>query len=104
MHTTGDGLVPNENEQAYASIVDDREQLLRQTFVHRAGHCTFTPAETIAAFNALVERVQTGCWPSLSPTTLNAAATGLGAPLNPQPAAFLRFKPAQFERPFAPRL
>src|SRR5258707_5581849 len=50
---SGDGLVLNQDEQAYASIVDDH-QLLREAFVHRAGHCTFTPAETVAAFNALV--------------------------------------------------
>src|SRR5215467_4788075 len=46
MHTTGDGLVANQDEQAYASIVEDRA-LLRQVFVHRAGHCTFTPTETV---------------------------------------------------------
>src|SRR5216684_440276 len=49
MHTTGDGLVVNEDEQAYASVVSSAgdNSLLRQVFVHRAGHCTFTPAETL---------------------------------------------------------
>ena len=28
--------------------------LLRQTFVHRAGHCAFTPAGTITAFQTLI--------------------------------------------------
>jgi dienelactone hydrolase len=44
MHTTGDGLVVPENEQAYRSAVDQagRANLLRQVFVHRAGHCAFT--------------------------------------------------------------
>ena len=44
MHTTGDGLVVPENEQAYRSAVDraGRRSLLRQVFVHRAGHCAFT--------------------------------------------------------------
>jgi len=64
MHTTGDGLVVPENEQAYRSAVDRAGdgRLLRQIFVHRAGHCAFTPAETITAVQALVNRVDTGRW------------------------------------------
>ncbi len=56
MHTSGDGLVVVQNEQAYASVVNaaDNGDLLRETFVHRAGHCTFTPAETITAFQTLL--------------------------------------------------
>ena len=99
MHTTGDGLVLNQDEQAYASIVDDRD-LLRQTFVHRAGHCTFTPAETIAAFNALVHRIDTHRWPALAPDALNDAAEALGPTFNVLPPAFLTFKPTPFPRPF----
>jgi hypothetical protein len=109
MHTTGDGLVLNQDEQAYASIVDDRD-LLRQTFVHRAGHCTFTPAETLAALGALIERVQTHRWPELSPSALNTSATkleGLNFQLDQNgvpvftPPAFLTFKPTEFPRPFS---
>ncbi len=59
MHTTGDGLVINENESAYRTIVDlaGNHNFLRQTFVSRAGHCAFTPAETIAAVGTLLTRV-----------------------------------------------
>src|SRR5262249_56209547 len=62
MHTTGDGLVVPENEQAYRSAVDRAGdgRLLQQIFVHRAGHCAFTPAETITAVQALVSRLDTG--------------------------------------------
>ena len=46
MHTTGDGLVVPENEQAYRDVVAEAgdSSMLRQIFVHRAGHCAFTPA------------------------------------------------------------
>src|SRR4029077_20089042 len=77
MHTTGDGLVLNQDEQAYASIVDDRA-LLRQVFVHRAGHCTFTPGETLTALGALIHRLDPRRWPDLSPSALNASAAALG--------------------------
>jgi pimeloyl-ACP methyl ester carboxylesterase len=103
IHTTGDGLVLNQDEQAYARIADERG-LLRQAFVHRAGHCTFTPAETIAALKALVRRLDTGFWSGVDPAALNAAANGLGvvnAALAPAPAAYIAFKPTAFPRPFS---
>jgi pimeloyl-ACP methyl ester carboxylesterase len=100
MHTTGDGLVVNQDEQAYASVVEDR-QLLRQTFVHRAGHCTFTPAETIAAFSALERRISSGRWSGLAPGELNAAAATLGPAFNIAPPSYIPFTPTAFPRPFS---
>ena len=100
LHTTGDGLVLNQDEQAYASIAEN-PSLLRQTFVHRAGHCTFTPAETIAAFSALVHRIDTHRWSGLSPAALNDAAAELGQPFNTAPPAYLTFTPTAFPRPFS---
>jgi pimeloyl-ACP methyl ester carboxylesterase len=113
MHTTGDGLVVPENEQAYRSAVDRAGdgRLLRQIFVHRAGHCAFTPAETITAAQALVRRLDTGRWDrsALDPASLNTQAAALGAQYNifqvgttvvPTAPAFLRFRPAPYLRPF----
>ncbi|MFZ0861477.1 MAG: prolyl oligopeptidase family serine peptidase [Candidatus Sulfotelmatobacter sp.] len=101
MHTTGDGLVSNQNESAYKDVVDEagNQRWLRRTFVHRAGHCTFTPAETVTALQNLIERLDNGRWPDLDPSTLNAEAAALG-PLNVAPPSFLRFEPAPFLRPF----
>ena len=102
LHTTGDGLVPVEDEQAYASVVRaaGRERYLRQTYVHRAGHCTFTPAETITAFQSLIHRLDTGSWGPLDPQTLNQKAAALGPVFNVLPPAFIPFHPAPFLRPF----
>ena len=101
MHTEGDGLVSNQNENAYRHTVEQagNEQLLRQIFVHRAGHCAFTPAETIAALENLLTRLNTGHWPNLQPDALNAEAAVLG-PLNVAPPSFFNFHPARYERPF----
>src|SRR5581483_2299338 len=74
MHTTGDGLVVNQDEQAYNSAVrqGDDANMLRQIFVHRAGHCTFTPGETVAAFQTLIHRIDHGTWGnSTDPSKLN---------------------------------
>ena len=106
MHTTGDGLVEVTDENAYASVVRSAgdNSMLRQVFVHRAGHCSFTPAETVSAFQTLVHRIDTGQWQdSTNPATMNSAATSLGSPFNFAPASFINFKPAQFLRPFDAR-
>jgi len=50
MHTTGDGLAVNQDEQVYASLANAKGKtgMLRQIFVHRADHCSFTPAEILS--------------------------------------------------------
>jgi len=86
MHTSGDGLVVPQNESAYQLVVDQAndDDFLRQTYVHRAGHCTFTPAETVTALGVLLNRLDTGRWSGLSPEDLNGIAAQLG-PLNTAP-------------------
>jgi pimeloyl-ACP methyl ester carboxylesterase len=101
LHTEGDGFVVNENESAYKDVVREagNGEFLRETFVHRAGHCEFTPAETVTALGNLIERLDTGKWSALDPADLNSEAAALG-PLNLAPPAFDLFKPAPFLRPF----
>jgi pimeloyl-ACP methyl ester carboxylesterase len=110
MHTTGDGLVIVPSEAAYASVVKSAGDLgqLRQVFVRRAGHCTFTEAETIAALEVLLKRLDSGSWDAaaLQPAALNAQALAQGAATNaffgfPAAPAFVSFSPAPFPRPFA---
>jgi hypothetical protein len=112
MHTTGDGLVENQDEQSYAKVVTQAgdAKLLRQIFVHRAGHCSFTPAETLTALSTLLHRVNTGKWSDTDDVGgLNQAAAALGPSLNifstggPSVAtapAFVAFDPTKFLRPF----
>ena len=111
MHTTGDGLVVPENEQAYRAVVDrdGNGNLLRQIFVNRAGHCAFTPAETLTALQTLLNRLSTGHWHVPSPAGLNAEATTFGPSLNvfasggslvPTAPEFISYTPTQYLRPF----
>jgi pimeloyl-ACP methyl ester carboxylesterase len=109
MHTTGDGLVVPENEQAYRSVVDraGNGNLLRQIFVARAGHCAFTPAETITAAQTLLNRLATGHWNVPSPAGLNSEATALGPQYNVYTGAtgtvapaFTAYFPPPYLRPF----
>jgi pimeloyl-ACP methyl ester carboxylesterase len=102
MQTQGDGLVVSEADSAYAAAVNAAGDgaLLRQTFVARAGHCTFTSAETIAALDALVSRLNSGTWSGLEPGTLNAVAAALGPTYNRNPPAFSAFAPGPFLRTY----
>ncbi len=107
VHSDGDGLVTPDNETAYADVVAwaGEDAFLRQVYVHRGGHCTFTIAETLTALDALMSRIETGSWPALDITKLNAAASALGPERNvlssgdPAEPAFAEFTPPGFLRP-----
>ena len=76
----------------------------------RAGHCAFTPAETITAAQTLLNRLATGHWNVPSPAGLNAEARALGAAnvftdpttgkLVPTAPAFTSYFPTPYLRPF----
>jgi hypothetical protein len=103
MHTTGDGLVVVQQEQPYARAARDAHDAsrLQQVFVHRVGHCAFSSAETITAFQSLLHRVDTNQWGSLAPAPLNTAAAALGPSYSAgQAPSFIAYRPAPFLRPF----
>jgi pimeloyl-ACP methyl ester carboxylesterase len=94
IHTTGDNLVPVEQENRFAARVraSGDGALLRQAFVERQGHCTFTTAETVAALHSLEHRVSTGRWDNVAtPVALQRSATALGL----DGAAYVPYYPAQ---------
>lgn len=113
MHTTGDGLCTPDHEHAYAEAVRaaGRAQLLRQLWVRRDGHCTFTIAETFTALDVLLARLDAGSWPATDADTLNRSAArqgeGSGVLVGPHgsggtatDAAFCEFAPWPFSRPY----
>ena len=116
LHTIGDGLVVPGNEAAYADAVaaaGDGDQL-RQLFVNRANHCFFTPAEQIAAFQLLFNRLGSGRWDSTSATAMDALAAAAGAKYNggrlpgatadlSAPPQFMAYTPPTFPREFDSR-
>ena len=96
LHTLGDGATSPSLENGYLQAVRSagRGADLVQAYVARAGHCDFTPAEQLAALEALRTRVETGRWTGSGPASLSARArsSGLG------PAAFVDRRPAPFLR------
>lgn len=108
LHTSGDGLVTPDNEQAYADVVGraGNEHLLRQLYLRRGGHCSHSSAEVIVTLGALVERIETGEWPDLDPDQLNTAAAALASELRATrdgqlaDPSFFSFTPPAFPRPY----
>jgi len=115
LHTTGDGLCTPDHEQAYADVVSaaGRADRLRQLWVRRDGHCSFTVAETLTALGLLEDRIGNGFWPDVSAAALNEAAVGLGARygiltspgggVSAMTPAFTEFAPWAFYRPYDAR-
>ena len=83
MSSTGDPYVWSSIDGSYAEAVHkaSRQDLLRLSYVHSAGHCAFTGAERVATFEVILERLDTGKWPDTSPAALNKRAVdaNLGA-------------------------
>jgi hypothetical protein len=118
MHSLGDGLVPVDHPGTYGDVVRwaGNHAFLRQLYIRRGGHCSFTPAETLTAFEALIQRIDTGAWPvRLDAEALNATAAALSPEYNAlsrtigsvaldrrgrlvEPA-FVEFTPPPFARP-----
>ena len=102
------------SENAYAKTVKDagRGNLLRQAYTERAFHCAFTPAEIVAALEALMDRVQTGVWHhGADAKSLQDRAIALGPEMNvhleddptkpiPTDPKFTKLQPGPFPRPF----
>jgi pimeloyl-ACP methyl ester carboxylesterase len=109
-HTTADGLVVPQDETAYADVVRSagKQDLLREAFVHRAGHCAFTSAEVISLIKVMLRRLNSSRWDdaSLRPAALNAAALALGSQDNAiggffaAPPSFVDYAPGPYPRPF----
>jgi hypothetical protein len=100
VHGTNDPQVPVESEQAYAQAVGrwGRPELLRNLFVGRPGHCAMAESELLACLQVLLERLDSGRWALLEPAEMNRRAALLGG----GPAAFARYSPGPFPRPYPP--
>jgi hypothetical protein len=92
LHTIHDPLVPVEMENSYASLVrpSGSNDLLRQAYVDRFGHCAFSASEIVAGVDAVGYRIATGRWDSVAePQKLEDVATNLGI----DQAAFVQYQP-----------
>jgi pimeloyl-ACP methyl ester carboxylesterase len=99
VHTIGDPLVPVQTESALRRAVSaaGSAPLLRQAYVDNAGHCTFSPAEQLAALHTLEDRLTTGSWQGTDPASLNARATAADPTT---PTRYVSYRPTPYLRPY----
>ncbi len=112
VHTVGDGLAPPEHERQYADQVGQNGDpaQLRQLYIPRGGHCTFTASEEIVALQVLLDRLDTGQWRSTDAAVLTRAAGEFGAAYQTVhlpsgdyqsvTPAFTEFAPGPYLRPY----
>lgn len=76
--------------------------LLRTTWVRSSRHSTQSPLERLAGFSVLVERLDTGRWPDISPDAMNARAARIrqASPLDLGPARFMASEAPDILRPW----
>ena len=119
LHSVGDGGAVPDQERWYAEQVrrQGRGDLIRQLYVERGQHCSFSAADEVVALQTLLARIDSGRWPGTSPRRLNArvgafdrrdqVVTDLSA-FDPDtrtferafmPPAFTRFTPPRPQRP-----
>jgi len=79
IHTNGDRAVPHGVLQGYESQIQTsgNQSLYRAALVDRAGHCNFSVAEVAAAVEVMMERLDSGHWPSTNAANLNRLADSL---------------------------
>lgn len=99
VHTTGDALVPVQTESALKRAVTaaGSSALLRQAYVDNAGHCTFSPAEQLAALHTLEDRLRTGRWVGTDPDALNSRARAADPTT---PTRYVPYRPTPYLRPY----
>lgn len=114
LHSVGDGGAPPDQERWYGHQVRRHGGggLIRQLYVERGQHCSFSAADEVVALQAVLERIDTGRWPSTSPHRSNEAVaafepayqvvTDLSTwpfPRAVMPPAFVRYTPPWPLRP-----
>lgn len=103
MHEIGDYQVPVSLVQGYDDQIraNGKGDLYRTAFVNAPGHCGFTAAESAAAIETMMHRLDTGEWGSTDPDQLN----DLAASLDDSPARFVHlgdYAQAKYNRVWVP--
>jgi len=102
-HTNGDAAVTVNLVEGYDRAIakNGYDKLYRRAFVNRFGHCNFSVAESAAAVETVMRRLDTGHWGSTEPMDLNI----LGNALDPTTAArYYEFEQTRYNRAWFPSL
>jgi hypothetical protein len=104
LHEIGDYQVPLSLVQGYEAQIraNGKEDLYRSAFVKADGHCEFNPAESTAAVEVMVRRLDTGKWESTTPDALNTLAASLGTGATPRFITIDQYLQKKYNRTWLP--
>lgn len=79
MHEVGDQQVPLSLVEGYRDLVhaNGKDDLYRLVVVNSPAHCSYSAAESMAAVETMMRRLDTGTWESTAPDQMNARAKAL---------------------------
>ena len=86
LHEIGDYQVPMALAQGYTKLIEENghQDLYRIAYVESPTHCGFNVAETAAAIETMMNRLDTGSWHSVDPVSLNALGSSLDVGVEPR--------------------
>jgi pimeloyl-ACP methyl ester carboxylesterase len=104
LHQTGDNAAPMSLVQGYETQVHayGKAAMFRSAYVHGAGHCDFTVAESAAAIETMMRRLDTGNWARTDPDHLNALAASLGTKDKARFGPIDKFRQVKYNRVWSP--
>src|SRR5690242_12361287 len=100
MHEIGDYQVPPSLVQGYEGEVhaNSKDDLFRTAFVNADGHCEFNVAESAAAIEIMMRRLDTGKWGSTDPEQLNKLAISLATKATPRFTSADKYRQVKYNR------
>lgn len=105
LHMIGDYQIPPSLVEGYEAEVERNgySANFRSAYLEATGHCNFTAAESTAAIQSVLMRIESGEWPDVTPATLNQRAAALGTST---PSRFTDYAPYRhpiYSRTWLPR-
>lgn len=104
LHVVGDFQVPYSLVQGYADTIEanGKGDMAKIAYARSTGHCNFSTAESAAAIETLMQRIETGEWPDTSPDGLNALAESLQTGTQARFMDIGPYRVARFNRTWLP--
>ncbi len=104
LHEIGDYQVPISLVQGYETLIraNGNDDLFRDAFVNGDGHCQFTVAESAAAIETMMRRLDTGRWGNTDPASMNTLGASLGTGTSPRFFDMTPYRQKTYNRVWVP--
>ncbi|NNE39207.1 MAG: hypothetical protein HKN08_12945 [Gammaproteobacteria bacterium] len=97
LHMLGDYQIPYSLVKGYTDLIteNNNDDLYRTAYIDSTGHCNFSAAESLAAVEIVIKRIDSGEWHDTDPDSLNDFANSFRTN---SPARFMPISDWQVEK------